>query len=115
MNEINLSVFNTVGNAYCVDAGDGEKVYHLLRKALQEGKKVKLSFQNVEMLTSAFLNTAFGQLYRDFDAENVKNSITIAHLSAEDRVLLKRVISTARLYYQDPERMENSIREVLGE
>jgi len=115
MQEINISVFNTVGNSFCVEADDGQKVYNLIQKALQEGKKVKLSFQNAEMLTSAFLNTAIGQLYRDFPEDKVKSSLTAEYLSPEDKALFKRVTTTAKLYYKDPERMQNSIKEILGE
>jgi Icc-related predicted phosphoesterase len=115
MKEIVISVFNTVGDTFCVEADDGQKLYDLIKIALQEGKKVKLSFQNVEMLTSAFLNTAIGQLYRDFKEDEIKNSLSVEHLCLEDKVLLKRVTNTAKLYYKDPERMQNSINEILGE
>ena len=67
------------------------------------------------MLTSAFLNTAIGQLYRDFQEDSIRSSLSVEHLSSEDKALLKRVTSTAKLYYNDPERMENSIKEILGE
>ena len=115
MEEIIINVFNTVGNSFCVEAEDGQKVYDLVKKSLQEGKKVKLSFQNVEMLTSAFLNTAIGQLYRDFKEDDIKKRISVDKMEQEDMSLLKRVMSTAKLYYKNPERMEKSISEILGE
>ena len=115
MQEIIISVFNMVGSAFCVEADDGQKVYDLIEKALHEGKKIKLSFQNVEMLTSAFLNTAIGQLYRDFTEEKIKSSLSVKHMLPEDKALLRRVTTTAKLYYNDPERMQNSINEILGE
>jgi len=115
MQEITISVFNTVGSEFCVDADDGQKVYDLIAKALREGTKIKLSFQNVEVLTSAFLNTAIGQLYRDFTEEQIKSSLSVEHMLPEDKVLLKRLTATAKLYYTDPERMQKSINEILGD
>ncbi|KAF5414852.1 MAG: hypothetical protein C5S48_07465 [Candidatus Methanogaster sp.] len=115
MQEIIISVFNIVGSSFCVDADDGQKVYNLIKKALYEGKKIKLSFQNVEMLTSAFLNTAIGQLYRDFSEGKIKGSLSVENMLPEDKALLKRVTATAKLYYQDPERMQTSINDILGE
>ena len=115
MQEIIISVFNTVGNAFCVEGNDGQKVYDMIIKAIHEEKKIKLSFQNVEMLTSAFLNTAIGQLYRVFTEEKIKGSLSVKQMLPEDKVLLKRVINTAKLYYKDHERMQNSINEILGE
>jgi Icc-related predicted phosphoesterase len=115
MEEIIISIFNVVGNSFCVEADDGQKVFDLIKKALQEEKKARLSFQNIEMLTSAFLNTAVGQLYRDFEENKIKSSLTVEDMTPEDKALLKRVTTTAKLYYKDPERMENSIKEILGE
>jgi hypothetical protein len=69
MDEVLINVFNSVGNPFCVEVDDGQKINDLIVKVLKEGKKVKLSFQNVEMLTTAFLNSAVGQLYRDFSED----------------------------------------------
>lgn len=115
MNEIIINVFNIVGNSFCVESDDGHKVFDLIKKALQEGKKVKLSFQNVEMMTSAFLNTAIGQLYRDFKEDTIKSNLSVEQMLPEDRALLKRVVKTAKLYYKNPEKMQESIKEILGE
>lgn len=115
MEELYINVFNIVGNAICVEADDGEKVYRQLSAALKTDKKVVLSFQNVEMLTSAFLNTAFGQLYRDFSENKIKESLSVIQLEEADRLLLKRVIDTAKLFYKYPERLEESINKIMGD
>jgi len=115
MEEVNINIFNTVGNPFCVEANDGQKVYELIKMALSENKKVKISFQNVEMLTSAFLNTAIGQLYKDFDEKTIKDKLSVNHLANDDKALLKRVTNTAKLFYKDPERMQRSINEIMGE
>ena len=116
MEETIIHVFSTVGSPFCVEADDGQKIFNLIFKALKEGRKVKLSFQNVEMLTSSFLNTAIGQLYKgDFDERDLKNKLSVEEISPEDVALLKRVTNTAKLYYQNPERLEKSINEILEE
>ena len=66
MNPIVISVFNLVGSGFCVEAKDGEAVFQAISKALQQEQVVEISFKNVEMLTSAFLNTAIGELYGIF-------------------------------------------------
>jgi len=115
MENIVINIFNIVGSSFCVEADDGEKVYTLLKKAVENNKKVTLSFQNVEMLTSAFLNTAIGQIYRDFDEELIKKLLSVDNMLPEDKVLLKRVTKTAKLFYKNPERMLQSINKILGE
>jgi hypothetical protein len=115
MKLLNVNIFNLVGSAFCIEAEDGNKVYDFIKQALKDRKNIKLDFMNVEMLTSAFLNNAVGQIYRDFNDEDIKNLIKVENLAEEDIILLKRVISTAKLYFKDPNRMQNSINEILGE
>jgi hypothetical protein len=115
MDNIVVGIYSIVGDALCVSAEDGEKVFDRLSDALQEGKKVTISFLNVEMLTSAFLNTAIGKLYGIFDEQKIKASLSVVDIKKEDRMLIKRVTDTAKLYYKYPQRMEKTIREILGE
>lgn len=115
MEKVMLSVFNIVGSPFGVDAGDGQKVFELVYKAFKEKKKVVLSFLNVDILTTAFLNNAVGQLYKDFTEEEIKENLAIENISNPGAVALKRVVDTAKLYYKYPDAMEKSINEVLGD
>jgi hypothetical protein len=115
MDEVVINVFNIVGNSFCIEAGDGQKVFEMISKVLRDNKSVKISFQNVEMLTSAFLNVAVGQVYKDFSEDDIKKRVSVEQMAPDDMALLKRVTSTAKLYYKDPERMEKSINEIMGE
>ncbi len=113
MDSLSLGVFNIVGNAFCVESDDGQKVFERVSEALKAGRPVVLSFQNVEMLTSAFLNTAIGQLYRDFPEDAIKAKLQVTQMEATDLALLKRVVDTAKLFYKDPERLRKSIEELM--
>lgn len=113
--EIKKSVYQIVGTDICVEADDGKKVYDVICEFIKQKQPFILSFLNVNMLTSAFLNTAIGLLYKDFSEEEVKNTLKVENLSPTDTVLLKRVVDTAKLYYKDPERMEQSVKEILEE
>jgi hypothetical protein len=115
MNPIVISVFNLVGSSFCVEAKDGEAIFQAISKALLQEQVVEISFQNVEMLTSAFLNTAIGQLYRDFSEEQVRASVKVTEMADADKALLRRVIETAKLYYKDPTWLEESVKQILGE
>ena len=114
-NVIKKSVHQIVGDFICVDAEDGKEVYNVLASFIQHEKPVVLSFLNVKMLTSAFLNTAIGALYGSFTEEQIKKFIKVEDMQPTDTMLLKRVVDTAKLYYKDPEKMERSIKEILEE
>jgi hypothetical protein len=104
-----------VGSDLCIASEDGQKVHDAIKKALQEGKNVRISFKNVDDLTSAFLNSAIGQLYSEFSEDELKASLAVSDASPEDLLLLKRVIQRAKEFFMDKERFEVATRELLGE
>ncbi len=114
MDTITVRLYDIAGNSFCVAADDGEKVYRLIREALLQGKKVEISLKNVEMVTTAFLNSAVGQLYnKEFEYDFLRDSLTLADIEDDDILSLKRVIETAKLYYSDPDRLSETIRKVM--
>lgn len=113
MENITIYIVNTIGDVFGVEAEDGQKVFELITKAFQEKKKVILSFKNIEILTTAFLNTAIGQLYKDHSEEFIKENIQVSDISESGKVALKRVVDTAKLFYKDPEALQRSIDEIL--
>lgn len=113
MKTINLQVLNIIGDEFAMEAHDGERVHRLIAKAFHDDKQVCLSFQNIEMLTTAFLNAAVGQLYKDFSEAFIKENLLVSNISESGKVALKRVVETAKLYYSDPEALQRSIDEIL--
>ncbi len=112
---IEISLFEVVGSPLCVASGDGQKVYDRLESGLKSGHRVVLSFHNVTTLTSAFLNAAIGQLYGTFDSEQIRSLLEVKDIERDDLELLKRVIETAKQYFQDPEKFNQAVRDVLEE
>lgn len=111
---LSISVFEVVGSPLCVASGDGQKVYNRLYTALNHGQPVCLSFHNVTNLTSAFLNVAVGQLYGQFNEEQIRRQLKVTDIEPDDIELLKRVVESAKRYFQNPERYKQAIREELG-
>lgn len=113
--QIVIMVFEVVGSGLCVSSDDGQKVHDQIAAALREKKMIKVSFLNVESLTSAFLNAAIGQLYGKFSEEIIRASLAVAEMEQEDLALLKRVVETAKEYFSDPERFKKAREEALEE
>ena len=112
-NKIKINVFAVVGDSFCVAAEDGEKVLSQIKKGIIERKNIILSFQNVEMLTSAFLNTAIGKLYGEYDEKTIKQYLSVEEITDNEKLLLKRVVDTAKAYYRDPDQFEKSIKTIM--
>ena len=108
-----VSVLEIVGDPICVAQDDGQRVFEVLRDALDDGREVSLSFEGVQSLTTAFLNAAVGQLLRHFEAEFLKIHLKARDLNAEQLELLREVIERAKLYFQDPTRFNAAREQVL--
>jgi Icc-related predicted phosphoesterase len=113
-NVLELSVFEIVGSPFCVASDDGQKVHDRLAVALKEGHGVRLSFHNVTIVTSAFLNAAIGQLYGEFSEDQIRSLLNVSDIAADDLALLRRVVETAKQYFADPLTFEQAILEVQG-
>jgi len=113
--QVNIRVFEVVGSALCVASDDGQKVHDQIAAALRSGRKVELSFLNIDGLTSAFLNAALGQLYGEFSEEQIRANLSVVNAAQDDLLLIKRVVDRAKEYFRDPERFEIAAAEVLGE
>ena len=110
---IKISMFEVVGSPFCVASDNGQKIYDRLAAALEENQDVVLSFRNVTAVTGAFLNTAVGQLYGTFSEEHICSLLKIENAEQDDLALLRRVVDNAKLYFKDPKRYDQAIREAL--
>ena len=115
MDEIKINIFSIVGQKDCTLPEDGDKVFSSIQRVLKENKKVLISFKNVEKLTTAFLNNAIGKLYGEFEEDKLKQSLSVEDISDSGKVRLKRVVTNAKNYFKNPDKMKESIKEILGE
>ena len=115
MDAITIEIANVIGDVYGVEAEDGQKVFELISRAFAEKRAVLLSFKNIEILTTAFLNTAVGQLYRNNSEAFVREHLAVADISNSGKVALKRVVDTAKLYYNDPDALKRSIDNFMNQ
>lgn len=113
--DVTLHVFHIVGSPFCVAFDDGQKVYERIAVLLAQGQEVTLSFDQVTHLTAVFLNAAVGQLYGNFSEEQIRAGLHVIGLEPDDVALLKGVGERAQLYFEDPQRFEQALREDTGD
>lgn len=99
--QIKIKVADLIGSALCISAEDGQKVFGKIEELMKAGKQVTISFENVTMLISLFLNIAIGQLYGSFSEESIRAQLKVEGLSSDDMELLKRVVDNAKKYYSN--------------
>ncbi len=113
IHHITLSTRAIVGSPFCVSTEDGIKVFEEIRRALQQGQAVVLSFAGVDSLTSAFLNAAIGQLYSEFGEMQIQEALSVDHMERSDKILLRKVVENARRYAQDPQSYSDALERAM--
>ncbi len=91
-----LKVKDYTKNHLAVSAVDGEKLYNVIIEGFGEKETVDLDFEGIEIMISAFLNTAIGKLYRQYSPEQIRKLLRLKNLSRDDASLLKIVTDHAK-------------------
>lgn len=115
MRPVTVSVYDVVGGSLCVSADDGRRLHDKIVPLLRQSTPVVLSFERVELMISAFLNAAIGQLYGELSYESVDDLLSPKNLSSDDVDMWKQVIENAKVYFERPEDLDRAWREEIGD
>lgn len=107
-----ISVADLIKTPLCVSAEDAQKVFNEVSSFLKKGMSVCISFEQVTMLISLFLNVAIGQLYGEFSESYIRQKIKVEGLSNNDMELLKRVVDNAKRYYANSESYDHAWKQM---
>ena len=94
-----IHVESVLGKVEAVNAKEGQEIYDLILKAFFQNNKVILSFDNMEVLSEDFLQSAVGQLYKNYSHAEIKEYMSIVNISFSGKVALKRVVDKAKMIY----------------
>lgn len=95
---------------------EGEIIFSILSDEFLKGNKVVLDFSGVEILTTAFLNVAIGNLYRDYTSAQLKELLSFNEDLPDSIALkIKQVTTAAKKFYLDEDEFNNIIDSALNE
>lgn len=106
-----IRIYDDVGGDSAISVDDGDLLFKKIDNALQNNLTVVLDFQNINLIITAFLNAAIGQLYSKYTSEQLNEKLKLENIKPEDVYLFKKVIETAKDYFADPEGFENTVNE----
>lgn len=114
--KVTLKLYDIVGGPIWVSTEDGQKVYEKIIAAFDAGRAVELSFANREIMITAFLNAAVGQLYNgDFEEEFLRQNMSAVDISGEDIEMLGRAVENAKAYFKNREAYDRAWKEEVGD
>jgi len=108
-----IQIFNIIGTPYAVEANDGESVYSAILKYFDNKRSVDLSFLNIDLATTSFLNTAIGKLYEKFDDAIISEKLNIVDADEGTIEQINKVKESAKIFYNDPQWLEDSIKSIV--
>jgi len=105
---IRLLVADLIGNDTAVSTDDGDSVFQNIKSGFTTGKLVTLDFDKINLLTTAFLNAAIGQLYSEYNSDFLNSNLKLTNVASEDKILFVKVIQRAKEYFEDKKGFEDS-------
>ncbi len=108
-----LKIKDIISRETAVSSDDGDIVYERIVDCIEGNCIAELDFSEITILTTAFLNSAIGQLYNNFSSSELNNAIILKNVADEDKILFKKVTERAREYFKNKKGFEDSANDVI--
>jgi hypothetical protein len=105
---IRLLVADIIRNDTAVSTDDGDRVFQMIKSNFTKGYFITLDFDQIHLLTTAFLNAAIGQLYSEYKSDFLNKNLKLTNVAEEDKILFLKVIERAKEYFEDRKGFEDS-------
>ena len=102
--DIKISLYEVLGKFELTFEHEGQVIYPLITEAFNQGKKVVVSFKNVQLITWSFVTKAIGQLYEHFSESQIQSCLQLVDISEEDLEFVHHVMETKKEFLIDPEK-----------
>ncbi len=108
-----LRIKELINRDTAVSSDDGEIVYKAIVNCIENNCIAELDFSDITILTTAFLNSALGQLYNTYKSDQLNTSLKLKNVADEDRILFKKVIERAKEYFANKKGFEDSANRAI--
>ncbi len=112
-NKIEINIAENLGVKSAISTDSGKHICSLITNIIEKGGFVELNFAGIDLLTSAFLNAAIGQLYNKYDSPTLQEKLSVSNMDSDDKYTLSLVIKRAKEYFSNPEAFEKIVSESL--
>lgn len=100
---IYLKVKDIIGTDLAVSTENGQKVYEIIERNLDNNNKIVLNFEGITILITAFLNAAIGSLFKNqkYTPDFLNENVLLTNIDSNDAYLFIEVINRAKEYFSD--------------
>jgi hypothetical protein len=100
-----ITISEIINTHKALSTNDGNKVFEIIKNNFDKVEKFILDFENIEKITSTFLNASIGQIYGLNKEEYIKNKIEYINFPEDKTSRLEDVIENAILFYENQDKI----------
>lgn len=97
----------------CVTPEEAMPIREKLLASFDSGKSVSLDFQQIELVTTAFLNVLIGMLYEKYSSQELNKLLKFENLTGGIAIRIKKVAENAKLFYENREQFDEEVDNIL--
>ena len=110
-----IRVQEIINSSAAVTPDAGEILYDKILDNLKKETETYIDFANINYLTSAFLNSAIGQLYESYTRDQLNHYLHVLNLSDNDLKIFKKVTNRARHFFNNEDSTRNNLKGSIDE
>ncbi len=99
MTQSQIIIKEIIDTPYAVSAEKADKLKSLLERAIREKRKTQVSFKDLEVVITAFLNVAIGELYKDFSKEDIDQYLDFVEMNDNLKELIPMIKERSCNFY----------------
>jgi len=108
---LKISVADVIGETICISVKDSEKLYNAMGEGLLSNDLLEVSFAGIDLIITAFLHEAVGQLLEKFSKMDIQRRIRFTNLEPDDERDIQLVITHAVDRYSNRGAYDSVMRE----
>ena len=111
-----LKIVDIIDTDFAVTPESGQKVFEILDANFKQEKTTELDFSGVNTMTTAFLNTAIGQLYsiEKYDSNFLSSHLRPINMTKFQIRQIQMVIDGAKKYFFNKEKFDSNIKDSMN-
>jgi len=115
--QMQILIKDVINTNFAVTTEDGNTIFELLDINLSKNNLIFLDFEGINLMTTAFLNSAIGQLYSNdkYSSIFLNSNLKLVNVQEQDKPLFALVVKRAKEYFANKQGFEkNSNDSIYG-
>lgn len=107
---VEVLIRDLIKTNFAVTTDDGNQVFDIVNQNLSNNESIILDFKGINLMTTAFLNAAIGQLYsnKKYSSEFLNSNLKLQNVPEQDKALFGMVVKRAKEYFANKESFERN-------